>query len=233
MSDPDSRDPKTDYASREPVFNAPPGIVWLCASLVVVHALSTLLGRDLELWVVQRFAFSPVYFWSLIGSGQYLVPSWSPITLVTHAFLHGDWMHLAVNCGMLLAFGAMVERVFGLRVLLGVFLLGAVAGAVLQSLAEGDQPIVMVGASAAVYAMMGLVVQLMLWSGREGMARRGLVLAVILLAINLATGIAGLGDFLGGAQIAWQAHIGGFGFGFLAFWPLRAWRRARRGRPPG
>ena len=212
-------------APREPIFNAPPGIIWLCVFLVLVHAASSLLGGGIEQWFFRRFAFSPVYFWSLIGSGQYSVSPWSGFTLLTHAFLHGDWMHLFINSGMLLAFGALVERIFGLKAMLGVFALGAVSGAVLQSLAEGDSPIAMVGASAAVYAMMGVVVQLMLASGKSLVAQRGLLLAVVLLALNLATGIAGFGDFLGGAQIAWQAHIGGFALGFLAFWPLRAWKR--------
>jgi len=231
MSDPHHHQaPSPGPQPREPIFNAPPGIMWLCIALVLVHAASSLLGGEVEQWFFQRFAFSPVYFWSLIGGGQFSVSPWSGFTLLTHAFLHADWMHLLINSGMLLAFGAIVERVFGLKAMLGIFVLGAVSGAVLQSLAEGDAPIAMVGASAAVYAMMGMVVQLMLASGKSLVARRGLVLAVLLLAINLATGIAGLGDFLGGAQIAWQAHIGGFAVGFLAYWPLRSWKRGAEGR---
>lgn len=232
MSEPEPSDPSSDYAKREPVFNAPSGIVWLCVALVTVHAVSVLGGRDIEMWMFQRLAFSPVYFWDLLGESRYQVPGWAGVTLVTHAFLHGSWMHLLVNTGMLLAFGALVERVFGLKAMLSVFVLGAVAGAVVQSLAEGDTLIPMVGASGAVYAMMGLVVQLMLASRAEGMARRGVVLASILLLLNLLTGIAGMGEFLGGATIAWQAHIGGFAFGFVSFWPLRALRR-RQGPPGG
>ncbi len=235
MSEPEPRDPSPDYAKREPVFNAPPGIVWLCGVIVAAHLISTLGGRELEMWLFQRLAFAPVYFWDLIGASRYQVPAWSSVTLVTHAFLHGSWMHLLVNTGMLLAFGALVERVFGLKAMLAVFLLGAVAGAVIQSLAEGDELIPMIGASGAVYAMMGLVVQLMLASRAQGMVRRGVVLASLLLLLNLLTGIAGVGDLLGGAAIAWQAHIGGFALGFLSFWPLRAWRRRRGppGPPPG
>lgn len=218
---------EADYPAREPIFNAPPFVIALCGVMVVIHAATSLLGQEAAIWALQRFAYSPLYLWSALGAVELNISPWRLGTLVTHAFLHADWLHLGVNVGLLLSFGAVVERVFGRVALLLVFLLSAVAGAVTQTFFEGQAPFVMVGASATVYAMMAVVVCIMIASKQGGLRQRGLVMGVVLMGLNLLTGVVGLGDFLGGAEIAWQAHLGGFLLGLLAFKPL-VWERRRR-----
>jgi membrane associated rhomboid family serine protease len=218
---------EAEYPAREPIFNAPPYIIGLCGVIVVIHAATSLLGQEAAIWMLQRFAYSPLYLWSALGAVDLNIPALRLGTLVTHAFLHADWLHLGVNVGLLLSFGAVVERIFGGVHMLLVFLLSAVAGAVTQTFFEGQAPFVMVGASATVYAMMALVVCIMIVSKQGGMRQRGLIMAVVLMGLNLLTGLIGLGDFLGGAEIAWQAHLGGFVLGLLVFKPL-LWLRRRR-----
>ncbi len=89
---------------------------------------------------------------------------WSPDTglfrpwqLVTSAFLHGGWIHLAVNCMVLYSFGPVLERLFGPARFLTYFLVSAVGGAALQLLAQlwGLSPAAYsLGASAGTSGMM-------------------------------------------------------------------------------
>ena len=212
---------------REPVFNAPPGVLVLCGLLVALHAVPLLLGQDVEFWILEHLSLLSIDLSGLLGFDDTSVPTWRALNLVSYAFLHANWMHLLINAGMLLALGSVVERAFGIRSLYLIFALGAIAGAVVQSLVEMGGVFVMVGASASVYAMMGLVVMLMVRSPAAGLQRRGIYLAAVLLVLNLLTGIFGIGELLGGADIAWEAHIGGFALGLLAYRPLVESRKSR------
>lgn len=59
-----------------------------------------------------------------------------PWQLVTSAFLHADWIHLTLNCVVLNSFGPPVEKLLGSR-RFGICFLGcAIAGALLQLLAQ-------------------------------------------------------------------------------------------------
>jgi membrane associated rhomboid family serine protease len=47
--------------------------------------------------------------------------------------------------------------------------------------------------------------------------RRALIFMLVFLVITLASGVQGLPDFADGARIAWEAHLGGFAAGLLAY----------------
>ncbi|KAF1722054.1 rhomboid family intramembrane serine protease [Pseudoxanthomonas wuyuanensis] len=80
---------------------------------------------------------------------------WSPLRMLSSAFLHGDAMHLIGNMIFLLALGVLLEGAIGPFRFLGVYLLGAF-GASAASLAWrwGDASSGL-GASGAVAALMG------------------------------------------------------------------------------
>jgi membrane associated rhomboid family serine protease len=80
---------------------------------------------------------------------------WSPMRMLSAAFLHGDVMHLIGNMIFLLALGVLLEGAIGPFRFLGVYLLGAV-GASAASLAWrwGDAGGGL-GASGAIAALMG------------------------------------------------------------------------------
>jgi membrane associated rhomboid family serine protease len=137
------------------------------------------------------------------------------MTLVSYTFLHGDFMHLALNLGFLLAFGSFVERHLGLPRYLALFALTAAAGALAEYALSGGEPIALIGASGAVYGMTGAAMRFMFAGGGADRRRGALVFVGVFMGINLLLGITGLGDLLAGAAIGWKAHAGGFLAGAL------------------
>ena len=194
----------------QPIFNAPPGTMWITASLVVVHVVLWLVPVDWEFWVLERFAFVPSSFLQQFGSASGGFDGHEWVRLVSYAFLHGDLLHLVVNAGMLLAFGALVERAIGTIRFFVLFFACAVLAALAQAIATGAQPILVIGASGAGYGLIGAGVPY-LYSGRVDRGpREAMLFVAAIMGLNLIFGLTGLGSLVTGAEIAWEAHIGGF-----------------------
>jgi len=191
----------------EPAFNLPPGTLWLSLAMVLVYLLESLLEGPSWTWLLNTFAFISEVFWP---QGAALPSLQGVMTLVTHAFLHGSFMHLALNLGFLLAFGSFVERHLGLLRYLLLFALTAAAGALTEFWFRGAEPIALIGASGAVYGMTGAAARFMFTGGGLDQRRRGLVFVGVFLGVNLVLGMTGLGDLLAGATVGWKAHAGGF-----------------------
>lgn len=161
------------------------------------------------------------------------------ITLLTHMFLHGGWMHLIGNMVFLWVFGDNIEAVLGKVMYLAFYIAGGLAAAALQILVDPASTIPSVGASGAIAAVLGAYivmfphsrVKVMVMS-RVGMGMTR-VAALVFLGIwfvtQLFSGVASLGvptAQTGG--IAFWAHIGGFLFGLLVGFLFRG----RAGRLP-
>ena len=112
--------------------------------------------------------------------------------LLTHAFMHIEPWHVAMNALALWQFGPQLERLFGTVRFLALYLLSAVAGGV-AILWLGDQA---VGASGALFGLLAaqLVVARKVNADTSTLAST-LVLGVI---ISVLPGIS------------WQGHLGGF-----------------------
>ena len=221
---------------REPISNVPPIVFLLILALAGVHLWRTeFVGLAGDERVVETFAFiSGCYLdggrWPCaeLGSGHLL---WSP---VTYAFLHGDWMHLGLNTIWLLAFGTPVARRLGAGRFLLFCAAGSVAGAAVFLLTHphGLDPVI--GASGIVSALMGGACRFAFGGpgafgpGDQRQPRLAVRVALAYRTVvffirgcfgsNLLTA-SGLGAVMGGgdAPIAWEAHLGGFAFGFLLF----------------
>ena len=201
-------------------------VLWLLVGVMV--AIQALMSGAQAGWLPR--IFSPVWvytfgaFWdtkfdmALLGAApadpQLL---WST---VSHAFLHGGWLHLGMNGAVLLGLGHAITQAAGPGRMLAIFLLSAVAGAVVFGLiATVEGPLV--GASGAVFGFLGTFV---VWRARA-LRRMGLSLAPVvrlvlgLAAINLFLAI-GMGASGLGVAVAWEAHLGGFVMGALlgALW---------------
>ncbi len=157
-------------------------------------------------------------------------------TLVTYAFLHGGFTHLFVNSIWLLAFGTAVARRFAPIRFLVFFAFCAAVGALVQWLGDMESVQPVIGASGAIAGMMGAALRFMfrdeirLGPGAELYAfiprlslaetfsnKRVLIFAAFMLGINI---LMGLGfQLVSGSdlKVAWQAHLGGFLAGMLAF----------------
>lgn len=138
--------------------------------------------------------------------------------LLTHMVVHGSWPHVIMNAVALLAFGAPVARDFdkgfGPIGWMLFFIVCGVAGGLGYALLHWGDATPMIGASGAVFGMIGASVRLMAGPGLLIPLFHPVVLrgALVWMGVNLLTGMLG-GVLTGGTGgIAWEAHA----FGFLA-----------------
>jgi len=224
-------------STRQPVLNLPRVVGVLIALFVAVHAVRLyVLGSEADIRAILEFAFIPLrevqpeMFSGMASEGARF---W---TFVTYAFLHGDWMHLIVNCVWLAAFGSPLARRIGAARFLAFSAVGAIAGAALHLAFFPNSLVPMVGASAAISAQMAGAARFVfqtggpIWMGTAVQAhqrpaaplaevvrdRRVLAFLGVWFAINLIFGLTG-GAGLAEGGVAWDAHIGGFVAGLLLF----------------
>ncbi len=81
-----------------------------------------------------------------------------PLTWVTYQFMHADAVHLLGNLIFLILFGVAVETLFGGFVVLGVFIFGGIFGGLFSMWTDVETTLPMVGASAAISALMGFYI---------------------------------------------------------------------------
>lgn len=224
---------------RQPVFNVPSAVAAISLALVAVHAVRTLvLSDDADLEVLTYFAFIPARY-GLPDSMFYLPGGWGPKvwTVVSYAALHANWMHLIVNLVWLLAFGTPVARRFGSARFIVFCAVTAAAGAGAHYLSHPDALVPLIGASATVSGAMAAAVRFAFAPGAALSGQRAifadhqpagslvenfsdgrvLIFVGAWFALNLlfAFGVSMPGT--DGAEIAWQAHVGGFVAGLLLF----------------
>jgi len=140
----------------------PPATALLVAAIVIVHV-----ATGVDDWLCGRI----VGLGRLAGPYDVLLGSRSPEGLVAwgaNAFasvaagerwrlpasvlLHGDAMHIALNCVALFGLGRLCEAVFGPGRFLALFLASGIAGATLTHLGGTE---LSVGASGGVFGLMG------------------------------------------------------------------------------
>lgn len=163
-----------------------------------------------------------------------------PATLLTAAFLHGGWLHLLGNMIYLWVFGDNIEDALGHIGYALFYAVGAIGAALLQVAIDTDSITPMIGASGAIAAVLGAYLVL------YPRASVGVFLVIFILPVpafvliifwfimQLASGVATLGDTQATETVAFWAHIGGFVTGFAIMLVLRPfigkgpWRRFGR-----
>jgi len=205
--------------SRQPIFNVPPITLWLSGVMVLVFAALHLVP-DVAYPVASRMAVYPAAFADL-GQLSPLDALTVVASLVFYALVHIEPIHLIANLGFFLAFGSVCERQFGLRRYTVLLLVTTVVAALVQVAASWGSGAPLIGASGAVSGCIAAFCRLAL--ARHDPAGRRLALNLIGFTIiaNALFALMG-GGFIGvDAQIAWQAHIGGFLAGLLLGAPRR------------
>lgn len=191
--------------------------------------------------LIQESAGSDLLGWAVLGEARPQAWQW-----ITHALLHDGFWHLLGNGLLLWWTGAIVENTYGRRAYAAVLVAGTLTGALAWWLTGlgGPHDNQLIGASAAVYAMM--MVALL-----DKLDHQVTLLLFFFLPVTLRVRwvllIAGLITVLGWAfselpgrhnwtgwhaswrdSIAHSAHLGGLILGWLA------WRRLNRTNPaPG
>ena len=142
-------------------FNRPGNML---PQLIIINvAVFVLLGI---LMVFSSFSGVPVFDWVYnqlaipAEFSQFILKPW---TIITYAFVHsmGDIFHILFNMLFLYWFGRLIIEYVGSNKLLGLYIWGALTGGIIYLLAYNFMPgfrdislVRMVGASAAVYAVM-------------------------------------------------------------------------------
>jgi membrane associated rhomboid family serine protease len=229
-------------SAREPIFNIPPVVVGLVACLCFIHVMvAFVLPVEESEALLELFAFEPLRYHAATvldvpAPGGGLADIW---TFVTYAFFHVNLTHLIFNLIWLVAFGTPVARRFGAWRFLAFYAFTAAAGALAHLISHIGENAPTIGASAAVLGMMAAAMRFVFQPGgplallRLGEAETYRVPAKPLAALLrdpriLLFGLAwfGFNALLGlplfampGFEqgVAWQAHIGGFVGGLLAF----------------
>jgi membrane associated rhomboid family serine protease len=149
------------------------------------------------------------------------------VTLVTHMFLHGGWVHFLSNMWILFIFGDNIEDRMGSGRYLLFFLLSGLVSGVLQSVVDPASRVPAIGASGAIAGVLGAY--FILFPGARVVTLIPIFLfpwfvqipALFYLGFwfitQLLSGITTLNvqSAAGMGGVAWWAHIGGFLFGVL------------------
>ncbi len=209
-------------------------VTWalLGATTVAFLAQVGALGQNAALALNRTGAFIPSAFFAAPESR---FPS-----LLLHAFLHADPLHLIGSLFFLGVFGDNVEARLGSGRFLGFYLAAAAFAALAHGFVQPTSGVPMVGASGAVSAVLGAYI---LWFPRRQVQAFVVPLFVPWLIVRLvarvprfhlwwlpawlfigywalvqvveAGGTLAVGPVTG-AGVAWWAHVGGFAFGLVA-----------------
>ncbi len=177
----------------------------LIAINVAVFVLQSIATPERELWLIQVFGLS-------IGGLE--TGGWWEF--LTHAFLHGNFLHLALNMISLFFAGRIVDEEVGETKFLILYLLGAIGGGVAQMIA-GPPEIRLIGASGAVFAVM--IAFTTIYREQEILALVFFVIPLRFRAKFLAWGLVGFTviAIIFGIEpwIGHAAHLGGAITGYL------------------
>ena len=156
----------------------------------------------------------------------------APWTWITFEFVHASETHIFLNLlGLILISPALEERIGSWRWAI-VYFAGGAVGALVFLLVHLGVTVLLVGASAGIFAAFGAYGRLYprdriaLFLPIPGVPSfRVIEVVVIFLALEALLG------FLGPLGIAWEAHVGALVFGFAtAPWFMRLPLRGGRGR---
>jgi membrane associated rhomboid family serine protease len=199
---------------REPMFNAPWPATALVGALVGSYAAQTWLGGGRDMAALA--GFSP----EDLVNGRW----W---TILLALVIHASWMHVLSNALGALIFGPPVARLFGPGLkAAGAFLLFFVVCGLIASLGwaavHWGQPVAAVGASGAVFGLIGAASRLY---GRETglspvLSPLPVGMAAAFIIVNLLYGIFGTPLMEPGVVVAWEAHVVGFIAGLLLVGPF-------------
>src|SRR5690606_36370727 len=201
--------PPPGSSSGGPALRLPPLIALLLAVMAVITAVLQVLGPVVESKAIVMFGLY------LFLDGQF---QWHRLySLITSVFRHDGWLHLLFNGLWIATLGSLIHRVLGNLGFLLLFFASAIAGGLVYTLAYWGETALAIGASGGVFGLIGAFCHLgIARPGQTRSARRKSLLGftLIMMLLNLAYAYVGApGDL--DAQIAWEAHAGGFLAGIL------------------
>ncbi len=145
--------------------------------------------------------------------------SGAAVTLLTHMFLHGGWLHIIGNMWFLYLFGDNVEDRLGHFRYLAFYLVCGFASAGTHLLFNAASTIPVVGASGAIAGVLGAYLVLFPFARVAALVWMFLLVYVVEIPAAIFLGLWFLFQFASGVAlsaspqqggVAWWAHVGGF-----------------------
>ena len=217
---------------REPIFNIPGVLMAFVLLMAAIHFVRTYyLTPETDDKLLMLMAFLPQRYVHPLGE-QSLGWLFGP---VGYSLLHGGWLHLVFNCLWLIAFASSLALRIGTMRFILLWVTSAIASAFFHAFVTGFAESVLIGASGVVSATVGAACRFSLqFSGTpamryaqyaprlgifEALTHRSILIFILMWALSnlLVVYGAGVPADAAGYNIAWQAHVGGFLFGYLLF----------------
>jgi membrane associated rhomboid family serine protease len=198
---------------------------YVTLAIIALNVVIFLLGGAFTTEVVQAnlaSGFGLVPDQLLSGRTSANMPE--PFTLVTYLFLHGGWMHLIGNMLFLWVFADNVEDVYGYVGFAIFYLLCGIMGGLLHVFMAPHSLSPLIGASGAVSGV--LAAYLVLYPRARVWILMFIAIPVPLPAVWVLGGwfliqVYSLAAAMPGDDVAWWAHVGGFGTGIVLTLALR------------
>jgi membrane associated rhomboid family serine protease len=195
-------------------FSLSPTAIRLLVVLVVIQGIRAILPPEFDSYLVYFLGFD------LFRSGELnLVWVYGAVTSV---FVHGGWLHLLSNATWVLVLSPQIYPHLRGKRFVAFFVATGTAGALTHALLNWGQSQILIGASGAVFGLLGAGAYVMI-RGRDGYSKPTVKdfgqYILVMMIVNV--GYAVLSD----GNVSWEAHAGGF-FAGLALFPFM------RRRPP-
>jgi len=226
----------------------PPFATW---ALIALNVLAYLMEARIQLSGGEAALRAFFYQWALVPA-RYFVPQWALahgldpgnwLPFLANTFLHGGFLHLALNMWTLYIFGPAVEDRMGTWTYVIFYLACGLGASLAHAWMNSASVIPALGASGAIAGVIGAYMRLFPRSFVVVMVPvffypfffeiPAVFFAMLWFIPQLMQGLTSLGQgqvMSGG--IAWWAHVGGFLLGLLAAGILgRAGRRYRPLQP--
>jgi membrane associated rhomboid family serine protease len=216
-------------------------VVVLLVVLGAIHALLVLMLTPQQTTeILLLFAFIPARYDpsvlpDVVWPGGLAADVW---TFVTYALIHSDLSQLIINCVWLLAFCSPLARRFGSLRFIAFMAATAAAGAAAHLATHFGELLPVIGISASISGAMAAAMRFAFqrggplggWRNDDEAYRvpaaplsaclrdpRVLAFLLVWFGVNLLFGYISIGGTGVDQAVAWQAHIGGFLAGLLAF----------------
>ena len=197
--------------------NTFPIVNWI---IIVINAsiffVQVRLPRETVEIVYSTFGVVPIRFTEL-----HLL---APISLFSSQFLHGGWLHIIRNLWILYIFGDNVEDRMGHIQYLVFYLMTGVIGGALQVITQPFSTIPIIGASGAISGVLGAYILLFPRARVLTFVPIFILPWLVEIPAVIFLGVWFLSQFVNvineassviSSGVAYWAHLGGFGAGFL------------------
>jgi len=234
-----SERPAEREGRREPILTLPGALTVYILLIGLIH-LRVLLPAELENWTIDVFGFIPKRYDSTLLDSSFPGGEGAKVwSFVTYSLLHANLSHIVFNVLWLLPFGSALARRFGSLRFFLFMAVTAAAGALAHLVSHEHAIVPMIGASGSVSGTMAAAIRFAFVQGSflsfsHGDAdaaakvpalslldalrnKRVLGFLGVWFAVNIIFGVGSIAVGMDGANVAWQAHIGGFFAGLILF----------------